>query len=233
MPDTVLRNAYVVTPQAAFRGAVRFGAQGIASVDETSTTSTGEDCDGDLLIPGLIEMHTDNAEHHFEPRPGVEWPFSQAALQAHDAQMAGAGITTVYDAVCVGDYMPDGKRRRLLDRTMQAVRYGCEHQLLRAEHFVHLRCEVSDATSANDFERYADDPLVRLVSLMDHTAGQRQWRDLDKMRLFHSRERSYTDDEFRSRGRRATRGPGALRGPQPRAHRIPLARPRVAARQSR
>lgn len=195
--EKILTNAFVVTRERAFSGSVVFDASGIRAIDEGASQLLGaQDCDGDLLIPGLIEMHTDNVEHHLEPRPGVEWPSSTGALIAHDAQMAAAGITTVLDAIGVGDYHADGKRRRMLDRTARALRFGREQDSFRAEHLMHLRCEVSDPAVVDVFEPYADDPLVRLVSLMDHTPGQRQWHDLDKMRKFHSKRRSYTDAEF-------------------------------------
>ena len=67
-----------------------------------------EDCGGDFLAPGLIELHTDNLERHLEPRPGVRWPEAPAIL-AHDAELAGTGITTVFDALRVGSLVDGGK----------------------------------------------------------------------------------------------------------------------------
>lgn len=195
--ETVLTNARVVTRDRVFDGTLSFDAQGIRRVDEGRSQLPGaEDCAGDLLIPGLIEIHTDNVEQHMEPRPGVMWPSSIAALLAHDAQMAGAGITTVLDAIGVGDYSDSGKRASILRRTVEALAFGREQGAFRAEHLMHMRCEISDRCVADMFEPYANDPTVRLVSIMDHTPGQRQWHDLDKMRQFHSRKRTYTDDEF-------------------------------------
>ena len=70
------------------------------------------DLEGDLLAPGLIELHTDNLEKHFMPRAGVIWPNPLAAALAHDAQMAAAGVTTVYDAIFVGGYEVENDARR-------------------------------------------------------------------------------------------------------------------------
>ena len=61
------------------------------------------DFEGDYLIPGLIDIHTDNRERLLMPRKTVDWPVL-AALVAHDAQVAAAGITTVLDALCVGTH---------------------------------------------------------------------------------------------------------------------------------
>ena len=57
------------------------------------------DLEGDYLLPGLVELHTDHLEKHLTPRPGVVWPNPLAALKAHDAQIISAGVTTVLDAV--------------------------------------------------------------------------------------------------------------------------------------
>src|SRR3546814_1523364 len=59
------------------------------------------DCRGELLLPGLVDLHTDHCERHAVPRPGVHWDPLQAAI-AHDAQVAAAGITTVFDSLVVG-----------------------------------------------------------------------------------------------------------------------------------
>jgi alpha-D-ribose 1-methylphosphonate 5-triphosphate diphosphatase len=67
---------------------------------------------------------------------------------------------------------------------------------MRVEHLLHLRCEVSASDIVENFERYADDPLVELVSVMDHTPGQRQWRDLVKYRRYTERNGSLRDDDY-------------------------------------
>jgi len=102
--ETVYTNARVVTRDAVFKGSVRAVDGRIASIDEGSTRLSGAiDLEGDFLIPGLIDLHTDTLEHHLEPRPGVRWPV-MAALMMHDRQIAAAGITTVFDSLCVGDF---------------------------------------------------------------------------------------------------------------------------------
>ena len=99
MIETVFSNARIVTRSAIVRGSIRVRDGRIADVD--SGASGGLDVDGDYLIPGLIDIHTDNLERHLEPRPGVRWP-GLAALLAHDRQISAAGITTVFDSLCVG-----------------------------------------------------------------------------------------------------------------------------------
>lgn len=181
--ERVLTNACIVAGSASFRGTVHIAGERIAAVETgISSLRTAVDLQGDLLIPGLIDCHTDNLERHLEPRPGVAWP-SLAALLAHDRQMAAAGVTTVFDALCIGDRHRGQARRPEALRDAVRARDEAERQgLLKAQHLVHLRCEVTTEGAAEAFAALVDEPCIRLVSLMDHTPGQRQWRDLDRWR---------------------------------------------------
>lgn len=195
--ELMLTNARIVTPTGVFSGSVVVHNGHIAAIDDGPTQHPAAiDCNGDYLLPGLLEMHTDNLEKHLMPRPGVLWPSGLAAALAHDSQVAAAGITTVYDAVCIGEYDANQRRRRMLELTVEATRNAQQHGLYRADHQLHLRCEISDPEAADQLAERIDDPLVRLVSLMDHTPGQRQWVDTAQYRLYKSKEHNWTDAEF-------------------------------------
>ncbi|WP_306465431.1 alpha-D-ribose 1-methylphosphonate 5-triphosphate diphosphatase [Rhodospirillum rubrum] len=184
--DVLLTNATIVGRREVFAGSLRISGETIAAVDRGGCALAGaEDLGGDMLVPGLIELHTDNAEAHLEPRNGVRWPFPMAAVLAHDAQLIGAGITTVLDAIAIGEYQDRGSRRQLLAELIAAIRHARAEDLLRADHQLHLRCELSDPCVVELFEAHGGDPLVRLVSLMDHTPGQRQFRDIETWKRFH------------------------------------------------
>jgi len=196
--ETILTNARVVLPDAVVDGTVVIREGRIAEVQTGRSAAPGaEDLGGELLLPGLVEIHTDNLERHLQPRPSVYWPSPRAAVLAHDAQVAAAGITTVLDAIAVGDYREGGQRRRMLLDAVDAITRTREHGLFRADHLVHLRCEISDEGAVPLFEEMAANPLVRLVSLMDHTPGQRQWSDMKTYRNFH-RTKNWTEEEFQT-----------------------------------
>lgn len=195
MPETILANAEIVLPDTVLRGAVTVLNGKIASIEEGDAVPPGAvDFEGDTLIPGLVELHTDNVEKHVVPRPGIVWPAPVAAILGHDAQMAAAGVTTVYDAIAVGEYLDRNYRRALLKTVMGAITDATASGLFKADHRVHLRCEIADDIVAELFEPYADDPLVGLISVMDHTPGQRQWRDLKSFKTFKNANMS--DEEF-------------------------------------
>lgn len=184
MNQLTLANARVVTPDAVFLGAVRVLGEHIARVERGPDLPAGAvNLEGDYLIPGVVELHTDVLERHAVPRPGVSWP-GIAAVVAHDAQLATAGITTVLDGLAVGYILESSQRPRNPRPLAEAIRTAQGAQLLRCEHLLHMRCEVSTAFVVEDFEPFAGDPLVRLVSLMDHTPGQRQFVSLEKYREY-------------------------------------------------
>ena len=196
MNQRIIRNARIVTATESFIGCVVIEGRTIGSVERNSTAVPGaEDWEGDWLLPGLVELHTDNLERHLVPRPGVLWNATSATV-THDAQCAASGITTVLDSIVIGDMDQGGTRSQTYDRSIEALHDCRERGLMRVEHLLHLRCEVSAPDILAAFERYADDPLVELVSVMDHTPGQRQWRDLFKYRRYAERNGSLRDAEY-------------------------------------
>ncbi|MEM0900326.1 MAG: alpha-D-ribose 1-methylphosphonate 5-triphosphate diphosphatase, partial [Pseudomonadota bacterium] len=193
-PERVFTNADIVLEDKVIRGTLVMRDGKLVAVDD-SISSVGEDLHGDLLIPGLIELHTDHLESHYNPRPGVTWNL-MAAVQAHDAQIAASGITTVFDCLRIGSDedggFDDGEMRAMADAISDAQRNG----RLRSEHRIHLRCEVSAPNVMHQFEDFDDDERVGLVSLMDHAPGQRQFQTMEQYTLYYKTKRGLTDEQF-------------------------------------
>ena len=187
MTETILTNATLVLENETRNGTIAFNDRGITAIDfSRSSLPSAIDVDGDYVAPGIVEMHTDNMEKHFVPRPGVFWPNGLAAALAHDAQIASAGITTVYDSICAGSiYGQKDYRREIFPKVIQAVEEGVSTGAFRVDHHIHIRCELTGDELVDDVAPFADNPLVRLISLMDHTPGQRQWRNLDHLKRYN------------------------------------------------
>lgn len=149
---------------------------------------------GDTIVPGLIELHTDHLETHVQPRPKVRWNPMSAVL-AYDVQIAGAGITTVFDCIRVGT---DGDNPEP-DLTptfevVQALQTGGANGLLKAEHHTHLRCELcSPNVIYATTEMLARFP-IGIMSVMDHTPGQRQFRDKAKLKIYYEGKLGWNDE---------------------------------------
>ena len=218
MTETILTNARLVLEDRVMSGTLVHKDGVITDVSKGRSSAPGAvDLEGDLLAAGLIEVHTDNLEKHLVPRPGVVWPNALAAALAHDAQMVAAGVTTVYDAVFVGGYeVENDARRDLLPRMIEAIESGVDHGLFRADHRLHLRCELTDPDLEERVAPFVGRPLVGLASLMDHTPGQRQWRDLATLKRFMVREGLAPDDADALIERRMTHGAAAAASNWPR-----------------
>lgn len=194
--ETVLTNARIVTADAEFDGTVVLHDGRITEVAAGRSHVDGAiDLEGDHLLPGLVELHTDNMEKHFAPRPGVKWP-SVSAVMAHDTQISAAGITTVYDSLALGDVHGNSDRVQNRERMIEAVCAAADRQMTRAEHRIHLRCEISAEDAVEAVEKWIDLPLVGLVSINDHTPGQRQFLDPEKLKQYYKGKHAMTDDQF-------------------------------------
>src|SRR6201989_2836371 len=183
--DTVLANARIVLADRVIEcGWIAFADGRIAEFGEGRAPGASEDAAGDLVMPGLIELHTDHLEAHYVPRPKVFWD-PVAAVISYDGQLATSGITTVLDSLRVwredGAEEVDG-RAGVLAAAITTARDG---NLLRADHFLHLRCEIPMPSVVEEAKELIDRPDVRLMSLMDHTPGQRQFRDEVKLRDYY------------------------------------------------
>lgn len=175
----VISNARIVMAERIVPGSLVVDDGRIVEIEENSMRASGMDFDGDYLIPGIVDMHTDNLERHFFPRPSIDWDPVSAAI-AHDGACMASGITTVLDSFSLGSWNKSEARglanlRRLLGGMDQARRSGA----LRADHHVHWRCELPAPHLPELVEEFMPHPKTRLASLMDHTPGQRQYRDLE------------------------------------------------------
>jgi|SRR5665213_894686 len=183
MTELVLKNAKLVLADEVVDGSVLIHGGKIAAVSH-GASQTGEDMGGDYVIPGLVELHTDHLENHYHPRPGVDWPPISAVI-AHDAQIAAAGITTVFDALRVGTFDPGDLAARDGEKLLSAITQAQLMQHLRAEHFIHLRCELPCPDTLESAVSTIQSGDIHLISLMDHTPGARQFTSLDKFRQYY------------------------------------------------
>ncbi|WP_297619029.1 alpha-D-ribose 1-methylphosphonate 5-triphosphate diphosphatase [uncultured Roseicyclus sp.] len=175
-PDLTLSDARIVTPLGVVEGALKIEGGMIAGMGRARD---GLSLGGAFLIPGIVDLHTDHVERHTHPRLTVLWPLLPA-LMAHDAVVIAGGTTTVFDSLSVGASMKRPERREILEPLVAAIAEGQAAGVFRAEHLLHLRCEISDPATIALVDATIAHPLTRLVSVMDHTPGDRQSPDVAK-----------------------------------------------------
>ncbi len=191
--DTILTNAILVLPDQTLAGSIVLRGTSIVAIDPARSHAAGAiDLGGDYLIPGVVDLHTDNLERQVQPRSLARWP-SRSAMVAHDAQCAAAGVTTVLDALCLGDLGFDMERIRTFQDGIVDLDALTEAGLLKSDHFLHLRCEIPARDMLALFDPVADHPLIRMISLMDHSPGVGQYANLEFYRDL--RRRGGLDEE--------------------------------------
>ncbi len=194
--EIVIGNARLVLADRVQTGTLVIRDGRIAEIDSGTSRAMTVDADGDYLAPGMVELHTDNLERHMQPRPKVDWPHA-AAIIAHDGELASVGITTVFDAMRVGSINSGRSRygryaRPLATELLDMRAAGA----LRISHFLHLRAEVCSETLAEELAEFGPEDRVGIVSLMDHTPGQRQFRDVTKLAAYVQGKHGLNDVEF-------------------------------------
>jgi alpha-D-ribose 1-methylphosphonate 5-triphosphate diphosphatase len=177
--EKIFTNAVLVLAHQALHGTIVVRGPAIADIQPgRSHLSAAIDCSGDYLIPGVVDLHTDNLERQVQPRSLARWP-SRSAMVAHDAQCAAAGVTTVLDALCLGDLGFDAERIQTFLDGVVDLEALTEAGLLKADHFLHLRCEVPATDMLGLFDPVSAHPLIRMISLMDHSPGVGQYANID------------------------------------------------------
>lgn len=195
MTEQVFANARIVLADEIVSGHLAVDSGAITQVGTGTVPAGAQDMGGDYLLPGLVELHTDHVEGHLAPRPKVRWN-PLAAILAHDAQIAASGITTVFDSLRVWPDRKavgmDGDAPLLIAALDEARGAGA----LRADHLIHLRCEVPTDTVVEDAEAILAKTPVHLISLMDHTPGQRQFASVEQFRSYYMKKSGISAEEM-------------------------------------
>jgi alpha-D-ribose 1-methylphosphonate 5-triphosphate diphosphatase len=193
--SVIFKNAKMVLPNEVVHGSLFADNGRISAVAGDTSVMAAVDLDGDYLLPGLVEMHTDNFERHLMPRPKVHWA-ELPALLAHDAEIAAAGITTVFDALGVGDADSESLRGKAWNDVLATIDNCTQQGLLRADHHLHVRCELPAPNTIDLFEPFQGHPRLSLISLMDHTPGQRQWENIEQARIYYTGKKGWSQQKF-------------------------------------
>lgn len=195
MPEQVITNAKIVLPDEIISGSVKIENGNITDVSTGSVTTAADDFDGDYLIPGLIELHTDNLERHIMPRPQSYWP-TESAVVNHDREITAAGITTVFDALSVGHLDQGSRSIEAIRDVSRAITELKVSGSLKVDHFIHWRCEVSGDNTHAVVDELSANPATGLFSVMDHTPGQRQFVSLDAYYTYYQGKYGLNDKQM-------------------------------------
>jgi alpha-D-ribose 1-methylphosphonate 5-triphosphate diphosphatase len=199
MQSQIYTNYRLLLPDEEILGTIAV-TDGIITDIQPGIVSQGQNGNGDYLLPGLIELHTDNLEKCISPRPSVRFPLAAAAVN-HDRDLISSGITTVCDAIAIGDVTPKEDFLRVHHYTpmIDTIVEGQAAGRFSTDHLLHLRCELGYEHLYDIIEPYCEHPLLALISLMDHTPGQRQFVKIDQYKEYYMDKHGVAEvkmDEF-------------------------------------
>lgn len=184
LADQVLEHASLLIEDGVIKA---INPENVAKNIETT------DAKGRLIMPGMIDLHCDALEKEVEPRPNVHFPLDFAVAQA-DKRNATSGITTVYHAISFANDELGLRNNEFAARIARAVHDWAPHGLI--DNRVHCRYEITDESGLPVLLDLLANDDMHLLSLMDHTPGQGQFKDMAAYRDYLARNYKKTDAEL-------------------------------------
>jgi alpha-D-ribose 1-methylphosphonate 5-triphosphate diphosphatase len=190
----VVNNCRAVLPDRVLEEASARVEDGtVAEIVQGRTLAGGLDARGAWLLPGLVDMHSDAIEKAVEPRPNARFP-TEIAVRELDRSLAACGITTMFHSLSFAD-MEEGLRSN--NAAAGLIREIAEiSPLLRVNTRIHARFEVTDLGAVPHLEALVREGKVHLLSFMDHSPGQGQYKDVAAYKGFYGKVYSKSDEEL-------------------------------------
>lgn len=177
LPDRTLDDALLVVEDGRIAD--------VAPVAPGAVPAGALDLGGALLLPGIIDTHSDALEKEQRPRPTVEFDATFAVL-SFEGRVRAAGVTTMHHAV---SYQTNTEKDRTIERSLAlatAVRERAASGVGLIDHRLLHRLDARDADALDALKgALAGQPhsdVPPLVSYEDHTPGQGQYRNLEAYR---------------------------------------------------
>ena len=191
---TCLTNARVVLADEVIENASVVIEDGVIAAIEAESTVNAQTIDlkNQWLMPGMIDLHCDALEKEVEPRPNVHFPLDFACAQA-DKRNAAAGITTVYHALSFANDELGVRNNEFAAKIARAVHAWHPHGLV--DNRVHCRYEITDESGLPILKSLLEEQSMHLISMMDHTPGQGQFKDMAAYSDYLTRTYKKTADE--------------------------------------
>jgi alpha-D-ribose 1-methylphosphonate 5-triphosphate diphosphatase len=179
--EKAIVNAQIVLENKVITGCVRIAEGRIADIYEGEAPTEllqRPGCEiieaqGNLLLPGLIDVHCDAIEKEVQPRPNTLYPMD-LALYELERKLVGNGITTMYQSVSLGVGLSLRGDHVMVDLIRQIERHRQHRSMIR--HRIHLRYEIIHLAGLELAEQLVSGGAVDYLSFMNHAPGQGQYR---------------------------------------------------------
>ncbi len=192
----VIENARVVTPHETLAGASLKIESGVIAAIKAGKINSGAprvDARGGYLLPGFVDLHSDAIEKEIEPRPGTFFPNNIAIIEL-DKKLAACGVTTSYHALSFAEGEIGVRSNKKAAQIITDI-----HRLapqLKINTKVHARYEITDPLALPYLEELLGSGKIQLLSFMDHTPGQGQFKEVASFKDYFGTVYGKTDAEL-------------------------------------
>ena len=176
--DFVIENATVVLPSGILKGAsIKIEDRIISKIREGSINSNHDriNAQGRFLLPGFIDLHSDAIEKEIEPRPNSFLPINIAIVEM-DKRLASCGITTIFHALSFAEGEIGVRSNEKAAEIIKEI--NRLKGKMNVKTMVHARFEITDELAIPYLEALLKNGNINLLSLMDHTPGQGQFKEI-------------------------------------------------------
>lgn len=198
---TTIRNGKIITPDATLEGfSLIIDGDRIRAVAPDGISGTGDivDAGGAYVMPGFIDIHADYIERMAAPRPTSVMDFTLALREA-ERELVGHGITTMFHSLSMykqGDFGTSPMRSAENTRSLMELVHDSHRRQHLIRHRIHARFEIDNVERVAELEAYIREKKIHLLSFMDHTPGQGQFRSIESYRRMLKGYRNLSETEL-------------------------------------
>lgn len=191
--QTILRSSKVLINEEFIPADIVIEGEFIKRVDKYGINEIAIDLKDKKVTPGIVDLHSDALEKEIEPRPNATFPMLLAITEL-DKKLSMAGVTTMFHAI---GFEENPKKKRSIDLAKQQIEeiYNANKNHLGVDNLIHARFELSATDAVEPIKEVISKKMVNLVSLMDHSPGQGQFKTLESFKSYYSKYYGLNDDE--------------------------------------
>lgn len=197
-------NGKIVTPDEIIKGAVYISDSKIekivsGDIHQLKDGYKNFDAKGNWILPGIIDCHSDAVELELQPRPTSIFSMD-VAFRELEKRLISSGITTMYHSLSISKNIFGEEKVKKYYRTSKGVDELSKWICLNREkslinHKLHIRYEIDNIDGIGQIKELIKDGKVDQLSIMDHTPGQGQFRNLEKYKKVIAAYRNCSEDE--------------------------------------
>lgn len=181
--ETILRSKNVLINEEFIAADIVIKGEFIQRIDKYGENEVAVDLGEKKIAPGIVDLHSDAIEKEIEPRPGAAFPV-QLAVAELDKKLSMAGVTTMFHAI---GFEENPKKKRSIEHAISQIEEinKANKKHLGVDNFVHARYELSCDEAVEPIKEVISKGMVQMLSLMDHSPGQGQFKSLDSFKSFY------------------------------------------------